>query len=263
MKHIEKPTETPIFFEIWKTENKADLRSKKPKQLTHEAKRLWKRFNTTTEKEKVKVALLKEQGYICCYCQKTIANNDTTQIEHLKSRENYPINSLDYDNFLASCDGGQIENTNRDKSIPSYPEFCGKNKRNRELSITPLQPDCSSYFQYQLDFIINTDAKSITVSDTEIAAEVIAVLNLNVEKLKNNRYQAVLALILNNPFEDLNPDYSNLKTKNELSLELNNLVNPTTNEFIKNGNSYLAYCQISHQVITEIIKTVYPSPIPT
>ena len=196
MKYIDKQQE-PQSFLMWKGRNNADLRSRNTQNLSSEAKRLWKKLNGTPEKEAIKISLLKEQGYICCYCQKRIENDNSSHIEHLKSREIYPVNALDYDNFLASCDGGQIENTNRNKSIPSFPEYCGKHKSNNELVITPLQTNCDTYFEYQLDFVINPTATTISISPIgNDAANVLSILNLDIQKLKANRYQALLSLIL-------------------------------------------------------------------
>ncbi len=262
MKYIDKQQE-PQSFLTWKGRNNADLRSRNTQNLSSEAKRLWKKLNGTPEKEAIKISLLKEQGYICCYCQKRIANDDSSQIEHLKSRENYPINTLDYDNFLATCDGGQIDNTNRDKSSsPSFPEYCGKNKGSNELNITPLQVNCDSYFQYQLDFVINPTATTISISPIgNDAANVLSILNLNIDKLKANRYQALLTLILKNPLDaDLEPNYANLKSKTELEAELNSLFDQTSQTFRRhnNNNNFLPYCQISYQAIKELISVIYP-----
>ena len=46
--------------------------------------------------------LLKEQGYICCYCGQRI-NRDTMAIEHFYPKSKYKSEMFDYQNLFASC----------------------------------------------------------------------------------------------------------------------------------------------------------------
>ena len=57
-------------------------------------------------RNELRKSLLTEQGCICCYCGCRI-ETENTKIEHLKPRQQNPQLQLEYDNLLASCDGGQ------------------------------------------------------------------------------------------------------------------------------------------------------------
>lgn len=98
-------------------------------------------------KDTLKKALLEEQGYICCYCGKRILLDCNTILEHLLPRSNpsYKHLELDYNNILASCDGGQGKRRNGNKQIP---EYCDSKKHNNVIPISPLDPNCESYFYF-------------------------------------------------------------------------------------------------------------------
>lgn len=73
------------------------------------------------EKSAVYDTLLKEQGYICCYCGRRISR-ETSHIEHLKPRTNYPDLAIEYVNLLASCQG-------ESEQPPPIPLHCGHKKK--------------------------------------------------------------------------------------------------------------------------------------
>lgn len=72
------------------------------------------------DKKPLKRSLLKEQGYVCCYCGRRIFNDHNTLIEHLEPKGgsltngteeaelvNHPSRKVyDYQNIMASCMGG-------------------------------------------------------------------------------------------------------------------------------------------------------------
>ncbi len=53
-------------------------------------------------KKAIKSALIAEQGYICCYCEREISDKDS-HIEHFKPRSRYSDEALAYNNLLCSC----------------------------------------------------------------------------------------------------------------------------------------------------------------
>ena len=65
-------------------------------------------------------SLLEEQGYICCYCERELKENDY-HIEHFrpKDRTLFPELQLDYSNLLCSC-----QRNNQRKT----PLHCGNSK---------------------------------------------------------------------------------------------------------------------------------------
>ena len=68
------------------------------------------------EKDDLREALLQEQGFICCYCMRRIQNALVLKmvLEHFNPQNLYdgtiegkPNLTLDYNNILASCTGGE------------------------------------------------------------------------------------------------------------------------------------------------------------
>ena len=138
------------------------------------------------------LALLREQGYICCYCGIRVEYGATTigpidvperegsHIEHVLPREHFPERTFAYDNLLISCQGHQEE--------PREPKHCGTHKGDwpsrdkRDRFIAPTQQDCASRFRYL------GNGEVLPASDhDDAAAETIRRLNLNVPRLRANR----------------------------------------------------------------------------
>jgi uncharacterized protein (TIGR02646 family) len=106
--------------------------------------------------------LLAEQKYLCIYCQQSIP--DKTQkddqmanppvrhpshIEHIKPREVFPDLIFEHTNLAVSCEGFDIELSNR-----NAPEFCGhpsKSKFNEALHLHPFEKsDIEDFFEYNI-----------------------------------------------------------------------------------------------------------------
>lgn len=82
------------------------------------------------EKNAVKKSLMAEQGYICCYCERRLEDNDS-HIEHLKPQSNPAVDPLDYGNMLCSC---------QDQIKKGEPRHCGNLKDDwydEEMLISP------------------------------------------------------------------------------------------------------------------------------
>ncbi len=62
--------------------------------------------NKIYDKEKLKVQLLEDQGYICCYCGQRIEHEYHTRIEHVLPKSKYKKLTYDYNNLLVACRGG-------------------------------------------------------------------------------------------------------------------------------------------------------------
>lgn len=159
MRHISKHTE-PSSFTVWKSKNptatyKDDLgRERKIKQ-------------------ELKDSLTKEQHYLCCYCECRITD-PTSHIEHFKPKGDpaYSHLQLEYSNLFVSC--------GRDRRGTSE-EHCGHKKYDTytpEL-LSPLEPDCSVHFKYNLFGEIEYT--------TERGKSTIKILNLNSALLKAKR----------------------------------------------------------------------------
>ncbi|HEY9706302.1 MAG TPA: retron system putative HNH endonuclease, partial [Allocoleopsis sp.] len=90
MKYIRKNIEPPDFMN-WKNQQKSLGVNFNYKSFQHPQKKI------------VKESLLREQGYICCYCCRKI-NQKNSHIEHFLPQSKTDDNlALDYHNMLISC----------------------------------------------------------------------------------------------------------------------------------------------------------------
>lgn len=130
-------------------------------------------------KKAVKGALMLEQGYICCYCERRLSDDDS-HIEHFQPQNDPAVDPLDFSNLLCSCQ-------NRIKK--GEPRHCGSLKSewfDRKLLVSPLTPDCENRFAFTGDgFIKPTDV------DDEAAAQTIKNLGLDIPKLNALRAKAI------------------------------------------------------------------------
>ncbi|MCC5808693.1 MAG: TIGR02646 family protein [Opitutales bacterium] len=165
MKHIAKQVE-PSAFADWKARVNQDW------QPTYDDLR-------GAPKIAVKAALMEEQGYICCYCERRLTDEDS-HIEHFKPQSDHSVDPLDYSNLLCSC---------QDQIKKGEPRHCGNLKDHwfdPVLLISPLDGDCENRFSFTGDGRI----VPATVSDPA-AVETIKRLGLDIPKLNALRAQAI------------------------------------------------------------------------
>ncbi|HFJ9781965.1 TPA: retron system putative HNH endonuclease [Stenotrophomonas maltophilia] len=170
MKHVQKQ-EAPESFERWKAQANDDW------QPTYADLQ-------NPEKAQLQEALLSEQGWVCCYCGRSIEQAHS-HIEHFRPQEHYPDRVLSYDNLHASC----IRETS-----PGTPLHCGHAKGNafdEALAISPTTPGCEQQFRYTLDGQI--------IPENDNAAYMCNFLKLDIEFL-NDRRAAVLQGVFDNDF---------------------------------------------------------------
>lgn len=184
MRYIQKRPE-PASFTEWKAKANEDWQP------------AWNNFQMP-QKNEVHQSLLDEQGHICCYCGKGInreiegvgvdpkgIKRTISHIEHLKPRTSFPSEALVYENLLASCMGEREDN-------PPYPyENCGNfngDWYDENLMVSPLDPNCASYFQYTgAGEILPTDA----LERKDAAETTIKQLGLHITKLNAMRRGAI------------------------------------------------------------------------
>lgn len=130
-------------------------------------------------KDELKQFLIEEQGAICCYCGREIAmsGKNSSNIEHFKSRTNYPKLQLEYTNLLASCTYAEK------RKAQQYPLSCNAKKDNKDININPTDLTCENCFRYD-------DVGNI-FGTSDDAKQTIEILNLNNSKLKNCRKAAI------------------------------------------------------------------------
>jgi len=165
MKHIVKNQNTP-GFDKWKASANENW------QPTYESLR-------DPEKKEVKDSLMKEQGKICCYCERRLTDEDS-HIEHFKPQSEEDVDPLDYINILCSC---------QNQLKKGVPKRCGHSKDNwfdEDLLISPLYPDCEGRFAY------TGDGKIHTANEFDTAATItIEKLKLDIELLNDSRKKAI------------------------------------------------------------------------
>ncbi len=130
-------------------------------------------------KAAVKHALMKEQGFICCYCECRLENEDS-HIEHFKPQRLAKFDSLDYWNMLCSCQSDLKRGA---------PRHCGHLKGDwfdEDLLISPLQSGCEARFAY----LFNGEILAVH-KDDKGADETIKQLGLGIPKLIALRQRAI------------------------------------------------------------------------
>ena len=165
MKHILKDQNTPLF-EKWKALANDDW------QPTYE-------YLSNPEKKEVKDSLMKEQGYICCYCERRLTDEDS-HIEHFNPQSNNAVDTLDYINMLCSC---------QNKLKKGESRHCGNSKGNwfdKDFLISPLDSNCERRFAYTADGKIQPSKKS-----DDAVKITIEKLKLDIEKLNESRKKAI------------------------------------------------------------------------
>jgi uncharacterized protein (TIGR02646 family) len=182
------------------------------------------------EKTSLHNSLLQEQGFICCYCNRRITR-DNSHIEHLKPRTRhlgYSHLELEYTNLLASC---QRERERKE------PLHCGAKKDewyDEHLMVSPLDVNCTKFFKYTEDGQI-----SPTEAPEKINAATITIdkLDLNIDKLKSMRSQAIEAIL--EDWEDLKND--------EIKLLLDGF------EQLDNNGQYQEFCAVISYIVRQYI----------
>lgn len=170
MKHIQKG-QSPNYFDNWKRNNPTAN---------------WNNFSGTNKHHQLRGDLISEQEQMCCYCEIKIENNgQSSHIEHLKDRNNFPPNTFNYDNLLASC---------------QFTDSCGHQKGTNYFNgfVSPLDSNCQNRFTYTRDGrIIPSDE-----NDTD-AQRTIDILGLNCRRLKDRR-KGIIKTLEKAPSEYIN-----------------------------------------------------------
>ena len=118
-------------------------------------------------RKKLRDYLVKEQYRICCYCCRRIDMNNSLN-EHVRPKDLYPNETMDYDNILASCSKDE--------------KTCGPQKDNdydEKMFVSPLEEDCEKHFA----FFPNGDIAGLT----DRGEYTIKILGLDSYKLKQAR----------------------------------------------------------------------------
>ena len=179
MKRIVKQ-ESPDWFENWKE----TFRNVEHREPHYKGDFSTDDADGALRRKRLKEELIKEQGYLCCYCMMRI-HPETSHIEHFWPKEKeFKDMDLEYDNLYASCNG--------ENSISLEEEHCGHRKNNWWIPdmIPPSSMDIESLFHYTPDGKIHS-AKGQRLSYA--AQEMIRNLGLDHFHPERNRRRAIEA----------------------------------------------------------------------
>jgi len=85
--------------------------------------------------------LVKEQKGVCAYCEKEIdSDSNNSNIDHFKTRNLFPQETLNYHNLLVSCNTKNRCSSYKDKSI--------KNKSEYNNIVNPVLEEPDDFFDY-------------------------------------------------------------------------------------------------------------------
>ena len=175
-------------------------------------------------KKALRQRLLEDQGYICCYCGRRINNDKNTRIEHIKSQKNYSELALDFNNMLASCDGGEEDREGRVE--PKHKPHCDSKKENEDIPITPLDAEIESVLSFFEDGTVKGKG--------EIGKELVRVLGLDDKFLNTERRNAIEQYELKAP-ENLESELTRLRQKD-------------------NGGCFDEFCFVLEQYVMDLIR---------
>lgn len=165
MKYIQKGSE-PDSFSAWKAQESSE----------------WKPSYddlSGSPKRALKQALMREQGFICCYCEREIVDADS-HIEHFRPQHDPLTDPLDYQNLLCSC---------QQSLKRSEPRHCGNLKGDwfdDSLLLSPLDSRCEARLAYTADGRVHP-----AQSDDQAAVATISHLGLDCAKLQGLRKAAI------------------------------------------------------------------------
>ena len=132
--------------------------------------------------------MYRDQGGICCYCGMKLEYpyNPQFTVEHVKPKQKYPELVGEYKNLLLSCRPSQEEVRLRSafpKKERKELKHCDEAKESKEITYSPLTPNCEKAFIYGIDGSI------IGVDDD--ANKDIETLGLGCDYLKRRRSEAI------------------------------------------------------------------------
>ena len=168
MKQVSKGA-SPAEFESWKAKANDDWQ---PTYATLQ----------NPEKRALHDALLSEQGWVCCYCGRSLSKErGDGHIEHFRPQEGHDALALAFSNLLASCVR---------ENHPGTPLHCGHAKGSdfdAARAISPLDVGCERRFIY----IAGNGAIREADENDAAAKYMICLLKLDIEFLRNRREEVL------------------------------------------------------------------------
>lgn len=122
----------------------------------------------TRVKKAIRLSLLEEQHWLCAYCMMPI-DERKTHIEHYLPQSDDNGKSLDYENMLGVCDGGQ---TREDRKKGRASLTCDAHRKNQPMKVDPRD-------KKSMDSIYYDENCSVCSKDKDIDRDLNDALNLN------------------------------------------------------------------------------------
>lgn len=183
-----------------------DKSNMRTQQLLSETKAKYNNYNSLDGeiKNKIKNALIYEQSGLCAYCMMRITENNSTIEHYIPQNGAFGNNSLslNYRNLLAVCD--------ESRNAQHCNKHCDVSKGDKLLHINPCDKS-------HIEKICYTNDGKIYSEDTDFNNDLNDILNLNLQKLKNNRRTAYMTY-----FKELNSRRSGNWTKEYIQKALDN-----------------------------------------
>lgn len=141
------------------------VKGEEPRSLTQHRLQDNSNYNSYYEKDDLRMALVREQKGLCCYCTNRIRPESTKmKIEHWKCQANYSDLQLDYSNLLGSCHG-----------ITDFCKHCDTGKGNQDLIWNPA--NVTHRIEDRIRYL--NDGTIEGISD-EFNRQINEILNLNI-----------------------------------------------------------------------------------
>jgi uncharacterized protein (TIGR02646 family) len=144
--------------------------------------------------EQLRVELLNEQRFICCYCQNRIALYNKHKVVQMKTEHFIPkkgaekdeILQLTYSNLLACCLGNQDSNKEN---------HCDSSKKDKRLKVLPnpetvKQNDFDRFLKYKVREKLEQVDVIAAFQDKDLKEDINVTLNLNEQRLREKRFSA-------------------------------------------------------------------------
>jgi uncharacterized protein (TIGR02646 family) len=162
---------------------RAITKGREPASLVQHRANTHSNYGNYTEKDELRLTLVRDQRGLCCYCMSRVEPTSTgMKIEHWRCQSRHPDLELAYSNLLAACLGGHGQ--------PEALQHCDTRKGESDLKFNPAEPlhRVEQRIQFEAD-------GTIGANDAEFDAQLNSVLGLNQPLLKNRR-KGVLTGIL-------------------------------------------------------------------
>lgn len=135
----------------------------------------------TPVKDAIRRDLLRDQGHLCAYCMRRITAA-SMKVEHWQSQADFPEMQLTWINLLGVCDGNEGQ--------PWNQQTCDTRRGNIPLTYNPSNQ--VHQIESRIKYLGNGEIDS---DDQAFANELDKVLNLNWQRLKDNRASVIEAVI--------------------------------------------------------------------